>query len=97
VFGFDTGYANTLQVLGPGMAARMDRAFTPPPDQHLEIEYNGSRGPERERFAPADVFDLFFSRFFSAIRTGDGSQFAQALREDSQVLARLIAAADMTA
>jgi predicted dehydrogenase len=97
VFGFDTGYANTLQALGPGLAARMDRAFTPPPDQHLEIEYNSPKGSGRESYAPADPFTLFFSRFFAAIRAGDGSQFAQALREDSQVLARLIAAASMTA
>jgi dTDP-3,4-didehydro-2,6-dideoxy-alpha-D-glucose 3-reductase len=97
VFGFDTGYANTLQALGPGLAVRMDRAFTPPPDQHLEIECNGSRGPERESFAPSDAFAIFFSRFFNAIRAGDGLDFAQALREDSQALAKLIASAGMTA
>jgi predicted dehydrogenase len=97
VFGFDTGYANTLQVLGPILAARMDRAFTPPPDQRLEIECNGPRGSARESFEPADAFALFFTRFFAAIRAGDGLQFAQALREDSQALARLIASAGMTA
>lgn len=97
VFGFDTGYVNTLQALGPGMTARMDRAFTPPPDQPLELERNDPRGAERDIFAPADVFALFFSRFFAAIRTGDGSDFALALREDSQALARLIASANANA
>ena len=94
VFGFDTGYANTLQALGPGRTARMDRAFTPPPDQTLELERNGLHGAKREIFAPSDAFALFFSRFFKAINDRDGSDFAQALREDSRALAGLIAAAD---
>ena len=39
-FGFDTGYANRLDVLGPNLAASLDRVFTPPPGAALELACN---------------------------------------------------------
>jgi predicted dehydrogenase len=92
-FGFDTGYANRLDVLGPGLAVSMDRAFTPPPDKALELACNSPGGSGLVSYEPADAFGLFFARAFEAMRRGQGGPFAEALLADARTLARLREAA----
>ena len=96
VFGFDTGYVNTLQGLGPGLAVALDRVFTPGPDQSLPLALNRPEGPSRQVFAPADTFALFFRRVVDAVRAGDGAAFAADLLADARALAALVAAARQT-
>ena len=86
-FGFDTGYANRLEVLGPGLATSMDRAFTPPPGAALALSLNAPSGARSEKIPPADAFAAFFARAFAAMRTGEGRDaLARALAEDALVL-----------
>lgn len=93
VFGFDTGYVNTLQVQGPGMSALLDRAFTPPPDARFSLDANTPGGQVRSEIEPADTFELFFARFTRAIRSGHGGELARELLEDAAVVDALAAAA----
>jgi predicted dehydrogenase len=93
VFGFDTGYVNTLQIQGPGMSACLDRAFTPPPDARFALDANTPGGGVRLEIEPADTFALFFARFSRAIRTGEGGDLARELVEDAIVLGALSASA----
>ncbi len=85
-FGCDTGYANHLDVLGPGLAVAMDRAFTPPPGTALTLACNGPDGPRIETIPPADAFAAFFARAFAAMDAGAGEGFARALLADARVL-----------
>jgi predicted dehydrogenase len=93
VFGGDTGYANRLDVLGPGLAASMDRAFTPPPGPALALGLNGPAGPRTVTFEPADAFAGFFRRAFAAMETGKGDGLAADLLADARTLFRLRRAA----
>ncbi|MFU2210405.1 Gfo/Idh/MocA family oxidoreductase [Solidesulfovibrio sp. C21] len=88
-FGFDTGYVNRLDVLGPGLAASMDRAFTPPPSATLSLSCNTPQGVRSVDFEPADAFARFFIRAFAAMERGDGEAFIAALLADARTLARL--------
>ncbi len=97
LFGFDTGYANRLGVLGPELAVSMERAFTPPPGAALSLDCNSPRGRETRNFDPADAFGLFFRRAFDAMRKGGGALFAEALLADARTLARLRRAAGLPA
>ena len=93
-FGFDTGYANRLDVLGAGLAVSMDRAFTPPPGAALTLECNSPGGGETRTFEPADAFGRFFKRVFAAMDQGRGvAALAEALLADARTLDRLRRAA----
>ncbi|MEA4856496.1 Gfo/Idh/MocA family protein [Solidesulfovibrio sp.] len=87
--GFDTGYANRLDVLGPGLAAAMDRAFTPPPGAALPLHLNAPAGARTETIPPADAFAAFFGRAFAAMDKGAGA--GDGLREDLLADARALA------
>jgi predicted dehydrogenase len=88
-FGFDTGYANRLEVLGPGLAAAMDRAFTPPPNAALTVSLNTPSGTRSETLPPADAFAAFFGRAFAAMETGNGDGLREDLLADALVLERI--------
>ena len=88
-FGFDTGYVNRLDALGPGLAATMDRAFTPPPGAPLSLALNSPAGAQTLPCAPADAFAAFFARALAAMERGNGEAFARDLLADARVLARL--------
>ena len=92
-FGFDTGYANRLDILGPSLAAALDRAFTPPPNAALALDLNAPTGQTSQTTPPADAFIRFFQRIFAAVRTGHGQPLAEALLADARTLARLRQAA----
>uniref|UniRef100_I2Q446 Putative dehydrogenase n=1 Tax=Desulfovibrio sp. U5L TaxID=596152 RepID=I2Q446_9BACT len=93
LFGFDTGYANRLDVLGPNLAASMDRAFTPPPGPALTLGLNSPAGPRTATFEPADAFAGFFARAFAAMEQGTGHGLAADLLADARTLSRLRQAA----
>lgn len=88
-FGFDTGYVNRLDALGPGLAAAMDRAFTPPPGASLSLALNSPAGAQTLPSVPADAFVAFFARALAAMERGNGEVFARDLLADARVLARL--------
>lgn len=92
-FGFDTGYANRLDALGPGLAVAMDRAFTPPPGASLALSVNTPAGARTETFEPADAFAGFFQRALAAMRQGTGDALARDLLADARTLSRLRRAA----
>lgn len=92
-FGFDTGYANRLDVLGPGLAASMDRAFTPPPGAPLALGLNSLAGARTETIPPADAFAAFFGRAFAAMATGKGEALREDLLADARVLEKMRAKA----
>ncbi|MHC1791703.1 Gfo/Idh/MocA family protein [Solidesulfovibrio sp.] len=92
-FGFDTGYVNRLDILGPALAATMDRAFTPPPNAALTLELNAPSGQTSQTTPPTDAFARFFQRVFTAIDTGHGQPLTDALLTDARTLARLRQAA----
>jgi predicted dehydrogenase len=92
-FGFDTGYVNRLDILGPSLAATLDRAFTPPPNAALALDLNAPTGQTSQTTPPADAFACFFQRVFAAIDTGHGQPLADALLTDARTLARLRQAA----
>jgi len=92
-FGFDAGYLNRLDILGPALAASMDRAFTPPPAAALTLTLNAPAGQTIQTSPPADVFARFFSRAFRAMAAGRGQPLAEALLTDARALARLRQAA----
>lgn len=88
-FGFDTGYANRLDILGPALAATMDRAFTPPPNAPLPLALNSPTGQTVQPSQPADAFAQFFSRAFAAMAAGHSLPLAAAILADARTLARL--------
>jgi predicted dehydrogenase len=88
-FGFDTGYANRLDVLGPNLAASLDRVFTPPPGAALELACNTPSGCSVEIIPPADAFARFFARALTAMAHGHDPALAEALLADARVRAQL--------
>lgn len=88
-FGFDTGYVNRLDILGPALAASMDRAFTPPPAASLPFAYNAPTGQTVRDTPPADAFARFFRRAFDAMAAGHGQPLAEALLADARTLSRM--------
>jgi predicted dehydrogenase len=88
-FGFDTGYANRLDVLGPNLAASLDRVFTPPPGAALELACNTPTGCTVEIIPPADAFARFFARALASMAHGHDPALAAALIADARVRARL--------
>lgn len=88
-FGFDTGYLNRLDILGPALAASMDRAFTPPPTASLPLACNTPTGQTVRNIEPADAFARFFRRAFDDMAASKSQPLAEALLADARTLSRL--------
>jgi predicted dehydrogenase len=88
-FGFDTGYANRLEILGPALAASLDRVFTPPPNAALDLCLNAPTGSTVQTCPPADAFARFFARAFAAMAHGHDQTLAAALLTDARTRARM--------
>jgi NDP-hexose-3-ketoreductase len=94
-FGFNTGYHNRLDVLGPGVTATIDRVFTTPPTAANEVHVNQHDRPKSIAVPPADQFALFLHAVVRAIETGQHGPLAEDMLSDAQVLHRLREAATM--
>ncbi|MBN1811732.1 MAG: Gfo/Idh/MocA family oxidoreductase [Anaerolineae bacterium] len=92
-FGFNTGYRNRLDILGPGVTVTIDRVFTTPPTAANEVYVNQHNQPKSIAVPPADQFALFLRAMVAAIETGQHSPLAEDMLSDARVLHRLREAA----
>ncbi len=94
-FGFNTGYRNRLDVLGPGVTVTIDRVFTTPPTLANEVLVNQHDQPKAVTVPPADQFALFLRAVVEAIETGRHGPLAEDMLSDARILHRLREAAAM--
>lgn len=94
-FGFDTGYRNRLDILGPDVTVTIDRVFTTPAGMSSELHVDQHNRPKTISVPPADNFGLFLQAVIDAIEAGQHSQLANDMLTDAQVLWRLRNAATM--
>jgi hypothetical protein len=88
-FGFDTEYQNRLTVIGPRLAATVDRVFTTPPDVNGQLSVNRCN-QHSDMTAPAgDSFELFFSRVVDSVKNGSWTPLANDLLEDARMMEKL--------
>jgi NDP-hexose-3-ketoreductase len=92
-FGFDTGYRNRLDVLGPQVTATIDRVFTTPANLANEVHIGQHNQSKIVTMPPADQFALFLHTVVDAIETGRHQPLAEDLLSDAKVLWRLREAA----
>jgi NDP-hexose-3-ketoreductase len=92
-FGFNTGYRNRLEILGPRVTATIDRVFTAPANLTNEVHVNQNNQSKAVTVPPADQFALFFRAVASAIETGQHETLADDLLSDARVIWRLREAA----
>ena len=88
-FGFNTGYRNRLEILGPHITVAIDRVFTTPASLASELHLNQRNQPRTVTVPPADSFACFFRAVLSAIETGQPESLAQDMLSDARVLQRL--------
>jgi predicted dehydrogenase len=88
-FGFDTEYCNRLQLLGPGASVELDRVFTPPTDEPLDLTVRRSNKVEKRTAPAGDTFASFLLEVTEAIEGGRADGFARTLLADAEVLDRL--------
>lgn len=82
-FGFDTEYRNWIEILGPGLCVRFDRAFTTTPDLENVLTVIHANTVSTETAPKGDSFQLFFGNVIRAIKAGDFRQYAQTMLEDA--------------
>jgi predicted dehydrogenase len=95
-FGFNTGYRNRLDILGPRVTATIDRVFTAPANLANEVHVNQNNQPKTVTVPPADQFALFLRAVVSAIEANQHETLAEDLLSDAQVMWRLREAAGVT-
>ena len=95
-FGFNTGYRNRLDVLGPRVTVTIDRVFTAPANLANEVHINQDDQSKTITVPPADQFTLFIRAVVSAIETGQHKALADDLLSDAQVMWRLREAAGVS-
>jgi len=88
-FGFNTGYRNRLEVLGPGMLVSLDRIFTLPADMAAPVHIRQDNQAKSIVIPPADSFAIFFREIIRAIDQGQVQKFAEDMMSDASVLNRM--------
>lgn len=88
-FGFNTGYRNRLDILGPDVTVTIDRVFTTPADMAGELHINQRNQARVVEVPPADNFALFLRTVIDGIETGQHGSLADDLLADARVLWRL--------
>ena len=88
-YGYTTGYRNCLEVLGPGVAVTMDRAFTTPPEAGVSLRVSQQARQEMMEIGKADTFALFLNAVRQAIAERDFETWPKILVEDAYVLDQL--------
>lgn len=94
-FGFNTGYRNRLDVLGPGVTVTIDRVFTTPSAVANEVFVNQHNQPKAVTVPQADQFALFLRAVVEAIETGQHGPLAEDMLSDARVMHRVREAATM--
>ncbi|MBN1978718.1 MAG: Gfo/Idh/MocA family oxidoreductase [Anaerolineae bacterium] len=94
-FGFNTGYRNRLDILGPQASVAIDRVFTAPASLANEVHINQNNQSKIITVPPADQFALFLRAVVSAIETGPHEALAEDMVSDARVMWRLREAAGM--
>lgn len=92
-FGFNTGYRNRLDVLGPHVTVAIERVFTTPSDLANELHVSQRNRPRVITVPPADQFALFLRAVVAAIETGKHGPLAEDMLSDARALHRLRQAA----
>jgi predicted dehydrogenase len=88
-FGFNTGYRNTLDVLGPKVSVSLDRVFSLMPDAESEIRATVEERPVSRTCPAADSFALMLRDVMDAIESGGGGRFAEAMLADAVAVDRM--------
>ena len=95
-FGFNTGYRNRLDILGPQVVVTIDRVFTTPANLANEVHISQNNQSKIITVSPADQFALFLRAVVSAIEAGQHETLADDLLSDAQVMWRLREAAGVS-
>ncbi len=92
-FGFNTGYRNHLEVLGPQVVVALDNVFTTPAnlDNVLYVNRNGEAG--MVSISAADPFEQFLQAVFRALDSEHYEALAQDFLANAQLMHRLRRAA----
>ena len=88
-FGFNTGYHNRLEILGPHLTVIIDRVFTTPADLENVLVINQDNKTKDVKVPAADNFAIFLHEVFRAIETGQHESLSQNILSDATVLHRL--------
>jgi len=93
-FGFTSGYANGLDLLGPDIALHVDRPFTPPPEEPCAVRGIILGKPFAASVQPCDPFQEFLSQIAaSGDRDHERAAYARLVDRDSRAVHALRAAA----
>jgi predicted dehydrogenase len=88
-FGFDTGYRNRLDILGPELAVTIDRVFSTSAEIDTTLEMHQGQQSYHVKVPAADHVVQFLQHVFGAIKTGEHHLLAQQLLADASMLHRL--------
>lgn len=82
-FGFDTEYRNWIELVGPDLCVRFDRAFTTTPDLENAIHVIHKNEAKTEIAQSADSFLIYFETIVRDIRAGNFQHHAETMLEDA--------------
>lgn len=89
-FGFNTGYRNRIDLLGPGVSITIDRVFTPPADMDISFEVNVNNQIRSLNIVANDTFALFLTKVIQSIEQNQLEAFTDDMLYDITVLDKLI-------
>ncbi len=84
--GYDTEYCNRLSVFGPGMSVDLDRAYTPPPGNPVDLAVRIANQASVITTEPGDNFAGFFARVMARLADGNHAELMEAMRHDALVM-----------
>lgn len=82
-FSFETEYKNSISILGKGMSATLEPAFTFTNYEINEINIRARSQQERLAFKPADTFAVFFQSVINSINNGHWMNWLDILERDA--------------
>lgn len=85
-FSFETEYKNSLSILGKGVSATLEPAFTFTNNEITEINIRAGSQQERLSFKPADAFAVFFKSVINSISAGHWMNWLDDLEQDAYVM-----------
>lgn len=88
-FGMPGTYVNRLELAGPRMTLRLERAFTTPADGATQIAGEAGGAPVDLEIPSADAFALFLDEVFASAASGAHEKFANLMLADAAAMARL--------
>lgn len=88
-FGFNTGYKNQIDILGPEVTVTIDRVFTPPADIDVSIKVNQYNQDKTVKIMAEDIFALFFKKVIQSIKLNQLETFVNDMLYDAIVLDKL--------